>query len=649
MKNTRIYLALLFLSLIPLSSLRVAQQKLNQYLQIQDGNNFSGSVPMTAAGHENDLSFGGDHIATGPVALYEIYEIALSARTAGPNPYRDGPEVSVTFTGTSGNALGKSLTVKGFWNGGSNYRVRFAPTATGDWAWISSSSDMGLNGKSGTLTCSGTLPSGHASTHGYVRESVTFPYTFAHEDGTPFFLMGDTQWLFSSSEVSWPTEFQKYVEARAAQGFNYIHGQIYALNPPGAEGNEGGPPFYSSDVDNLNPGYWQQLDQRVAYLNAKGIIAGLVLAWADEGWQQFSTQRQVERYVQYVTSRYSAYNIIWITAGEYEEADPPGGHSHLGQFLKAMDPYGHPITTHTIDTSADDFGKAAWHTTIYEQTSDPAQITRDRRYHKPVINAEFGYEGDQSPEEVRRDAWEILMRGGFFVYGNTATFHSNATMTPESLYSDGAVFMTILKNFWTNNGKYTISWWKFSRFESLGQSRWLAAQPGVAYVVYADNPDPFTIDLSDAEGEIRGQWFDTRRGQWNTTFADSASTSFILRPPGSGFAAYLTSSAITEEPEILPIKIALRQYPNPFREVTRFEVSLPVPAQISLKVFDLQGRELITLSEGAMTAGRFLVIWNGVDQTNRKIAAGIYFAVLRCRAKAKTDSNLETQILTVKS
>ncbi|MDZ7310208.1 MAG: FG-GAP-like repeat-containing protein, partial [candidate division KSB1 bacterium] len=352
----------------------------------------------------DDFTFSTLAMSPFQIVLYEIYEVVLTANNPGANPYLNGPAVSVTFTGTSGAALGKSVTIKGFWDGGATYRVRFAPTATGDWSWTSSSSDIGLNGKSGVLTCSGTLPSGHASARGHVHESVMFPYTFVHDDGTPFFLMGDTQWLFSSSDVSWPTEFQTYVEARAAQGFNYVHGQVYAMNPPGVEKNEGGPVFYSNHVDNLNPGFFQILDQRVAYMNSRGIVAGLLLAWADEGWQQFSTPAQVDRYIQYLINRYAAYNVIWITAGEYEEAEPPGGHNHIGEFLKANDPYDHPITTHTINTSADDFGNAAWHTTIYEQTSNPAQITSDRRYHKPVINAEFGYEGRQSADEVRQDA-----------------------------------------------------------------------------------------------------------------------------------------------------------------------------------------------------------------------------------------------------
>ncbi len=484
------------------------------------------------------------------IPLHGIYEITLNAANAGQNPYTQGPAVAITFTGTSGNALGKSLTVKGFWDGGNVYRARFAPMAFGNWSWNSSSSDAGLNAKSGAFTCADSLPTSHISRKGHVRESKIFPYTFAHEDSTPFFIMGDTQWSFGTSAISWPTEFQTYVNARSAQGFNYVHGVLYQTWPAGNDANEGGQTFLANNVDNLNPGFWQAFDQRVAYMNQKGMVAGLMLAWANNGWKNFSTVAQVERFVQYVVNRYGAYNVFWITAGEYEESEPPGGHSHIGEYLDANDIYNHPTTTHPLDTSADDFGNAAWHTTIYQQLFEPSHITADRIYNKPVINSEFGYEGMQNATGVRRDAWQIMMRGGFFVYGNLTTFHSDAEMTAQNLNSVGAAYMTILKNFWTNNGSYEIEWQRFTRFQVLPNGRYLAGLPGVEYVVYVDTRGAFTIDLSDASGPINGQWLDTRTGTWSTTFSGTASAAFTLTPPDSGYVAYLHATSDVTSPVI---------------------------------------------------------------------------------------------------
>lgn len=487
----------------------------------------------------NDSTFTTKPVPLPTVALHGIYEITLRSQQLTPNNYVLGPSVNVTFQGMSGAALGTTMTVQGFWEGGDLYRVRFAPSNLGDWSWQSVSSDAGLNNKSGAFTCTGTLTAPHVSRHGHVRESKTYPYTFAHADSTPFFLLGDTQWSFATDAITWPTEFQTYVDARAAQGFNYVHGLIYNVYPKGNEGNEGGFIFRSSNVDSLNPAFFRALDQRVAYMNAKGLVVGLMFAWGNGGWLNFKTTEQVDRFVRYVINRYAAYNVFWITAGEYEEAAPVGGYTRIGDLVVSHDVYDHPTTIHTTNTSGDDFGTAAWHSTIYQQIFHSRQVTADRKYNKPVINSEYGYEGDQSAEEVRQDAWQIVMRGGYGVYGDTTTFHFNAVMTQAELYSPGAAFMTILKNFWTGVNGPAIAWQRFTRFEVMSNIRFLAGRPNVEYVAYAEARGAFTINLAEAIGVINGQWFDTRTGKWGATFSAPASAAFVLTPPDSGYAAYM--------------------------------------------------------------------------------------------------------------
>jgi hypothetical protein len=77
-----------------------------------------------------------------------------------------------------------------------------------------------------------------------------------------------------------------------------------------------------------------------------------------------------------------------------------------------------------------------------------------------------------------------------------------------------------------------------------------------------------------------------------------------------------------------PTELTLRPYPNPFRDFTQLGIALPAAGRASLKIFDLQGREVATLFDGAQPAGRFLFSWPGRDQAQQDLAAGIYFAVL---------------------
>ena len=81
--------------------------------------------------------------------------------------------------------------------------------------------------------------------------------------------------------------------------------------------------------------------------------------------------------------------------------------------------------------------------------------------------------------------------------------------------------------------------------------------------------------------------------------------------------------------DLMPGKFALHQnYPNPFNPTTtiRFELAKPVDAH--LVVYDILGREVITLRQEHLDAGYHQVLWKGRDLAGRDIASGIYIARL---------------------
>ena len=76
------------------------------------------------------------------------------------------------------------------------------------------------------------------------------------------------------------------------------------------------------------------------------------------------------------------------------------------------------------------------------------------------------------------------------------------------------------------------------------------------------------------------------------------------------------SEAIT-----LPETFSLdRAYPNPFNPVTTLSFALPIETEVSLKVYNLQGREVMSLVNGNMEAGYHSVVWNADAH-----ASGVYF------------------------
>ena len=72
---------------------------------------------------------------------------------------------------------------------------------------------------------------------------------------------------------------------------------------------------------------------------------------------------------------------------------------------------------------------------------------------------------------------------------------------------------------------------------------------------------------------------------------------------------------------ILPDKYNLSQnYPNPFNPSTRIMYSIPTTGLVKLKIFDILGKEVMTLVNEIKTAGDY-----GIDFDGRSLSSGIYF------------------------
>jgi hypothetical protein len=73
----------------------------------------------------------------------------------------------------------------------------------------------------------------------------------------------------------------------------------------------------------------------------------------------------------------------------------------------------------------------------------------------------------------------------------------------------------------------------------------------------------------------------------------------------------------------LPLSHALSAYPNPFNPATSITYDVPQTGFITLKIYNLLGREVATLANGRTTAGSYAVQWNASEQPS-----GTYIAVL---------------------
>ncbi|UCH63885.1 MAG: T9SS type A sorting domain-containing protein [Fidelibacterota bacterium] len=79
----------------------------------------------------------------------------------------------------------------------------------------------------------------------------------------------------------------------------------------------------------------------------------------------------------------------------------------------------------------------------------------------------------------------------------------------------------------------------------------------------------------------------------------------------------------------LPESFALCQnHPNPFNSNTTIRYDLPKTSNVSLTIYDLLGREVVSLVDCELEAGFQQVVWHGRDSSGREVPSGIYITRL---------------------
>ena len=105
---------------------------------------------------------------------------------------------------------------------------------------------------------------------------------------------------------------------------------------------------------------------------------------------------------------------------------------------------------------------------------------------------------------------------------------------------------------------------------------------------------------------------------------------------GTYSAKFETDELSIGEPNI-PDRFELAQnYPNPFNPSTQIPFTIKTSGTVSIKVFDLQGKEIITLFNGVKAAGSYHVSWNGKDQFGNIMPSGTYIYQINSNGFSKS-------------
>jgi hypothetical protein len=536
--------------------------------------------------------------ATPQVARWDVHEFVTRGRAHVANPFR-----AAALVGEFTSPAGKTMVVDGFHDGGDTWRLRFAPTEEGEWSYLLRGEGVEIFQR-GRLRC--TAPRGH----GFLGVHPANPYAFAHTDGTAYFPLGDTAYgLYDDSPIT-PALREEYLRARRAQRFNFVRMQVRQSRDHGERDPNfwpwGGTP-QAPDLDRFNPAYFRGLDEVVARLRAVGMNIELILLnyyrppMTDvRHW----TPAREQLWLRYVLARYSAYAhvFLWTVANEYEthpdgryRLDLPGDVEWAratARFIKQHDPYRHLVTVHPVISASvrgvsprspidppwrigEFFGEGDAVDVLSHQTSaaaegitwdeqlqcwvgdDPhlvASVRADRRFRKPVVNTENGYEylrGHPTEkkqvhhtDKVRRAAWRIVSAGGYVAAGFVGTIaHSdnfNYLDAPNrytfQVKDEGAAAqLGLLHDFFA-----PLPFWRLAPFTGITGNAVALAEEGKLYVVYLPYGGTIGIDLVAAKSRVNTRWFNPRTGAFQSaTQIDGGRTITMAAPDASDWVLLL--------------------------------------------------------------------------------------------------------------
>lgn len=251
--------------------------------------------------------------------------------------------------------------------------------------------------------------------NGALRVSDNNRY-LVHENGKPFFWLGDTGWLMPERLNRDEVDF--YLSRCAQAGYNVVQVQtVNAVPAYNAYGQSSHPAGYDfSDIDRPGVyGYWDHMDYIVQTAERHGIYIGMVCIWGGLVKSGKMTQEEAVKYGTFLANRYKdCPNIVWIIGGDIQGSVKTEVWETLARTIRAIDT-AHLMTFHPRGRtcSSQFFPAAEWIDFHMFQSGH-------RRYDQLVVAASDKRQAESEALPVVRVLQEQLPAAGTIVPADSA-------------------------------------------------------------------------------------------------------------------------------------------------------------------------------------------------------------------------------------
>lgn len=494
------------------------------------------------------------HMNAEVIPVHHLLELEFHVADEIDQPYAT-TAVAVRFKSPQGD----EVEVPGFWDGGQVWKVRFAPPLCGKWTWERVNGHAAIDGLSPRTGSFEAAPYDGANPiyrHGFLKVNGN-GRGFAHQDGTPFFWLGDTAWAATSKASV--EEWAAYLERRSGQGFNIV--QINSLPQFDASGTPR-QPFVRKDsgdwdLQRIDPSYFQYLDRMMDMASESGMFIAMIAIWFNYVEKKGNSRNRfdpesADRYARYIAARYAAYGVVWLVSGDsrFNESEDLEAYDAAARAIRAASPYPPLMSSHLCgDISTPDvLNEKDWldfH--MYQSGHFKGGVGISRQYAaanralspvRPVLNGEPCYEQigyfrlpeRVSQKDVRRVAWVSVLSGGnagltYGAHGLWAWHHPGEAFEYEEAWLDLKTWEEAL-HF---NGAYDVSrmkafiagfpWWKLEPRNDLlvgaGESDCIvaaSAEDEQIIIIYADGASEIRVNARQ-DAAYKAAWLNVSTGQ----------------------------------------------------------------------------------------------------------------------------------------
>ena len=214
-----------------------------------------------------------------------------------------------------------------------------------------------------------------------------------------------------------------------------------------------------------------------------------------------------------------------------------------------------------------------------------------------------GYDSLHNTLGAPADGDSVIAVGAVYPSGERAEFSSVGNTTDGRIKPDVMALgvNVIIADAFSGDTAYSTA---------SGTSLSCPLAAGVAALILSQDPSLTPIQVRDAMRNTASNFYNPNREYgWGILNAFKALKSIVN----------VTDNFISTSKFIL-----YQNYPNPFNPTTNFGFRIANSGFVSLKVFDLLGREVSTLVNEEKPAGTFKVIWNAAN-----LPSGVYFYQLK--------------------